>query len=278
MILDRDTNTIYFSELLKTNSRFSETSKQIISTLDAYGAKYKLLPDTKDIWARDYMPIQINENKYIEYRFDPDYLQNARKGYRDLKTYPDIVCDALKLKTKKSDLIMDGGNFVKSNDCVILSDKVVKENRISYNKTDLIKKLQDTFEVEKIVLIPWDKTEEYGHSDGMVRFIDNETVVTQYYFRDYEPLLKPLKQAGLIIEYIHYNVKKKDKRDWAYLNFLQTKDLILLPKFGIVQDGQAFEQIENFYSDYKGKIAQIDMNETVKLGGTLNCISWTTKE
>jgi agmatine deiminase len=234
MILDRDTNTIYFSELLKTNSRFSETSKQIISTLDAYGAKYKLLPDTKDIWARDYMPIQINENKYIEYRFDPDYLQNARKGYRDLKTYPDIVCDALKLKTKKSDLIMDGGNFVKSNDCVILSDKVVKENRISYNKTDLIKKLQDTFEVEKIVLIPWDKTEEYGHSDGMVRFIDNETVVTQYYFRDYEPLLKPLKQAGLIIEYIHYNVKEKDKRDWAYLNFLQTKDLILLPKFGIV--------------------------------------------
>lgn len=278
MIADFETNTIYFSELLKTDLRFLETSKQLIAILDDFGAKFDFLPDTKDIWARDYMPIQINNDSYIEYRFDPDYLQKARKGYRDLKTYPDIVCNTLELKTKKSDLIMDGGNFVKSTDYVILTDKIVKENRISYNKTDLIKKLQDTFEVEKIVLIPWDKSEEYGHSDGMVRFIDNETVVTQYYFRDYEPMLKPLKKAGLKIEYIDYNVKKKDKRDWAYLNFLQTKDLILLPKFGIEHDDQAFEQIESFYPDYKGKITQVDMTEIVKYGGALNCITWTTKE
>jgi agmatine/peptidylarginine deiminase len=249
-----------------------------MSTLDDLGAKYEFLRDTKDIWARDYMPIQINDDTYIEYRFDPDYLQKARKGYRDLKTYPDIVCDTLKRKTKKSDLIMDGGNFVKSTDCVILTDKIIKENRVAYNKTELLKNLQDTFEVEKIVLIPWDKSEAYGHSDGMVRFINEKTVVTQYYFKDYEPMLKPLKQAGLKIEYIDYNVKKKDKRDWAYLNFLQTKDLLLLPKFGIEHDDQAFEQIESFYPDYIGKIYQIDMNETVKFGGTLNCISWTTKE
>ncbi|MEQ6119654.1 agmatine deiminase family protein [Reichenbachiella sp. MALMAid0571] len=278
MIADKDTNTVYFSELIKTDSRFLETSNQIISTLENFGAKFKFLPDTKDIWARDYMPIQINDNKYIEYRFDPDYLQGSTKGYRDLKTYPDIVCDTIKLQTKKSDLILDGGNFVKSNDCIILADKIVKENRILYTKTKLIKKLQETFEVDKIVLIPWDKSEEYGHSDGMVRFIDNETVLTQYYFKDYSAMLKPLKQAGFKIEYIDYTVKKNDKRNWAYLNFLQTKDFILLPKFGIDEDGQAFEQIENFYSDYKGNIVQIDMNETLKFGGTLNCISWTTKE
>lgn len=278
MISDFETNTIYFSELLKTDFRFSETLKQLIAILDGFGAKFEFLPDTKDIWARDYMPIQINDSTYIEYRFDPDYLQKARKGCRDLKTYPDIVCDSLKLKTKKSDIIMDGGNFVKSTDCVILTDKIVKENRVSYNKTNLIKKLQDTFEVEKIVLIPWDKSEEYGHSDGMVRFIDEETVVTQYYLKDYDPLLKPIKRAGLKIEYIEYNVKKNDKRDWAYLNFLQTKDLILIPKFGIELDDQAFKQIEGYYSTYAGKIYQIDMNETVKFGGALNCISWTTKE
>jgi agmatine deiminase len=279
MISDSQTNTIYFSELLKTDSRFSKTSNQIVSTLETYGARFKFLPDTKDIWSRDYMPIQINANTFIEYRFDPDYLQGSSKGYRDLKTYPDIVCDAIKLQTKKSDLLMDGGNFVKSNDCIILADKIVKENRHSYSKNELIKKLQETFEVDKIVLIPCDKSEEYGHSDGMVRFIDNETVVTQYYFKDYPSVLKPLKQAGLKVEYIDYNVKNNDnKRDWAYLNFLQTKDLILLPRFGIEEDGQAFEQIESFYPDYKGKIAQIDMNETVKFGGTLNCISWTTKE
>ena len=113
MISDKDTNTIYFSELLRTDSRFIETSKQIISTLDTFGAKYKFLPDTKDIWARDYMPIQINDKKFIEYSYDPDYLQGNWKGSRDLKTYPDIVCDSINLPTEKYDLIMDGGNFVK---------------------------------------------------------------------------------------------------------------------------------------------------------------------
>lgn len=278
MVSDFDTNTIYFSELLKTDSRFSETSNQIVSTLETFGANFDFLPDTKDIWARDYMPIQINDSTYIEYRFDPDYLQKTRKGYRDLKTYSDIVCDKIKLQTKKSDLILDGGNFVKSNDCIILTDKIIYENRIVYKKTELIKKLQETFEVEKIVLIPWDKTERYGHSDGMVRFIDEETVVTQYYFSDYPEMLKPLKQAGLKIEFIDYKGKKNDKLDWAYLNFLQTKDLILLPKFEIEQDEEAFEKIENFYPYYKGRIAQIDMNDTVIYGGTLNCITWTTKE
>lgn len=278
MISDFQTNTIYFSELLKADFRFSKTVNQIVASLDTFGAKYKFLPDTKDIWARDYMPIQINDVKFIEYRYDPDYLQGDWKGRRDLKTYPDIICDSIKLRTEKSNLIMDGGNFVKSSDCVIMTEKIVKENRLSYSKTDLIKKIQNTFQVDKVVLIPQDKLDEYGHSDGMIRFIDNETVLINHYYKSDSIMLYRLKQAGLKTEFIDYKVKKKDRRNWAYLNFLQTKDLILLPKFGIDEDGQAFEQIENFYTDYKGKIAQVILSEIVRFGGALNCISWTTKE
>jgi agmatine deiminase len=73
-------------------------------------------------------------------------------------------------------------------------------------------------------------------------------------------------------------VKKTDKRNWAYINFLQTKDLILLPKFGIDEDEQAFKQIEEYFPDYKNRIAQVDMTKIVRFGGALNCISWTTKE
>lgn len=278
MIADWQTNTIYFSELLKTDSRFAEALKQIISTLDAFGAKYIFLPDTKDIWARDYMPIQINDKKFIEYRYDPDYLQGNWKGSRDLKTYPDIVCSSINLSTQKSDLIMDGGNFVKSFDCIILTEKIVKENRLSYSKTELIKKMKDTFQVDKIVLIPQDKLDEYGHSDGMIRFIDNDTVLINHYYKDDSVMQYRLKQAGLKTEFIDYKVKKQDNRNWAYLNFLQTKDFILLPKFGIDEDEQALEQIKYFYPDYRENIAQIEMSEIVRFGGALNCITWTTKE
>jgi agmatine/peptidylarginine deiminase len=278
MISDKDTNTIYFSGLLKTDSRFSGTLEQIISTLDNYGAKVNFLHSTKDIWARDYMPIQISENKFIEYRYDPDYLQGNWKGSRDLKTYPDIVCASIKLPTEKTDLIMDGGNFVKSSDCIILTDKIVKENRLSYTKIELIKKLHETFHVNKVVLIPSDELDDYGHSDGMIRFIDNNTVLINHFYKDNSVMKYRLKQAGLKMEFIDYKVKRKDVRNWAYLNFLQTKDLIILPKFEIDEDAQAFEHIENFYSDYKGKIVQVEMNEIVRFGGALNCITWTTKE
>jgi agmatine/peptidylarginine deiminase len=278
MISDFEINTIYFSELIKTDSRFIETSNQIFSILDPFGAKYKFLPNTKDIWARDYMPIQVDETKYIEYRYDPDYLQGQWKDCRDLKTYPDIVCDSLKLKTEKSDLIMDGGNFVKSSDCIILTDKIVKENRFTYSKNELIKKLQDTFQVDKVVLIPWDKLDKYGHADGMIRFIDKETVLINHFFKDDTVMEYRLKQDGLKSVPLVYKKKTNNKLNWAYINFLQTKDLIILPKFDIDEDIEAFEQIESYYPDYKGRISQVEMTKIVENEGALNCITWTTKE
>lgn len=279
MISDSDTNIIYFSEHLKTDNRFSDTCMQITETLESFGVKAKFLPETKDIWARDYMPIQISNNKFIEYRYDPDYLQGTRKGYRDLKTYPDIVCDSIKLETVKSDIILDGGNIVKSTNCIILTDKIVKENRFYYNKTELTKRLKDTFNVENVVLIPWDTLDKYGHADGMLRFIDNNTVLINEIYKSDKSLLHRLKQNGLDWKWLEFDVEKKDKRKWAYINFLQTNNLILLPKLNIDEDDQAFKQIEKYYPVYakNNRIAQIDMTDIVKLGGALNCISWTIK-
>lgn len=280
MISDRHTNIIYFSKRLKTDLRFSDTYEQISETLKSLGIKPRLLPNTKDIWARDYMPIQISKSIFIEYRYDPDYLQGKWKGYRDLKTYPDIVCDSIKLMTEKSDIILDGGNIIKSDNCLILTDKVVVENRLSYSKIELIDKLKKTFEVEKIILIPWDRKEKFGHSDGVLRFVNNNTVLINEIYEYDTKLLYRLKQNGIDYEFLRFKVNKKDKRNWAYINFLQTKDLILLPKFDIDEDEQALEQIKKYYPDYaeNDRIAQIDMTKIVKFGGALNCVSWTIKD
>src|SRR5690606_17425359 len=120
----------------------------IEQTLNSFGIHPDFLPETKDIWARDYMPIQISKDKFIEYRYDPDYLQGTGKNRRELKTYPDIVCDAIKLPTEKTDIILDGGNVVKSKNTIILTDKVVVENNRKYDKHQLLDKLHEVFEVE----------------------------------------------------------------------------------------------------------------------------------
>lgn len=282
MISDKDTNTIYFSKLLKTDERYSAIYKEIESKLSDFGIVPKLLPKTKDIWARDYMPIQVNDTNYVEYRYDPDYLQGNYKTQIGIKTYPDLVCDAINLKTIKTDVVLDGGNVVKSSNAVILTDKIIAENKHHYNKTSLIKELQDLFDVEKIILIPKDPEDPYGHSDGMVRFIDENKVLLNGFYLAYPSFAKniedSLRTKGLTTEWLKFGTQTKDKRRWAYINFLQTKDIILLPKFGIDEDVEAIKQLEEHYPEYRNRIIQIQMDAVISKGGALNCISWTTKE
>ena len=161
---------------------------------------------------------------------------------------------------------------------MILTEKIVKENRLFYSKADLIKKLHDTFQVDKVVLITPDKLDVYGHADGMIRFIDNSTVLINHFYINDSVIQHRLKEAGLKSEPLNYKKRTNDKLNWAYINFLQTKDLILLPKFDIDEDFEAYQQIENYYPDYKGKIAQVEMTEIVENEGALNCITWTIKE
>jgi len=282
MITDKETNTIYLSEKLMEQS--PEIANQISSSIKRYGADCRFLPGTKDIWARDYMPVQVNEHKLVQFTFYPDYLVE----YEYLKSEPDSICEDLKLNTIKSDIVLDGGNVVKSGNCVIMTDKIVIENIHKYTKEQLLSKLRDQFEVEKIVLIPWDHGERYGHADGMVRFIDHETVLLQGYYNtrkdlfidDFlETLLGSLKKNHLKYEFLNIDYSEKINAKFAYLNYLQTKDFILLPSLGIDKDDEALEaEIRKYFPDYKDKIQKIKMNSIIAKGGALNCISWTIKE
>jgi len=281
MIADKDTDFVYFSDLLRTDSRYSMTCIEISKILTINGIKHDFLPVTNDIWARDFMPIQISDDKFVEFRYDPDYLQGSDKGLRNLKTYPDIVFDAIGRKAKKSNIILDGGNVVKSNNCVILTDKIIDENRYNYSKTDLIKTLHKLFEVDKVVIIPKDshKDDHYGHADGMIRFIDNETVLINSHFRYLPGLMETLQRSQLKFEFLKYDLKKQNGRNWCYLNYLQTKDIILIPKLNIEEDELALQQLKEYFPEYsqKSSIIQIELEKVVKRGGALNCISWTIK-
>ena len=281
MITDKETNTIYFSEKLLEQS--PEIAKQISESIKHFGADCRFLPGTKDIWARDYMPVQVNDHKLIQFTFYPDYLIE----YEYLKSEPDSICADLQLNIVKSDIVLDGGNVVKSDNCVIMTDKIVIENKHKYNKEQLLAKLRELFEVDKVVLIPWDHGERYGHADGMVRFIDNETVLLQGYYNTRKDLFKDdfldylldsLKENHLNYEFLNIDYPEKINAKFAYLNYLQTKDFILLPSLGIDKDDEAMEgEIKKYFPDYTDKIQKIKMNSIIAKGGALNCISWTIK-
>ncbi len=282
MITDAQTNFVYFSELLQTKTEYIAFCERLTPILDKHKIGYAFLTETNDIWCRDYMPVQVTENKFIEYRYDPDYLQE--KKYRKRKTYPDLVCESIELKTIKSDLILDGGNIIKWENNVILTDKIIPENAAKYRKSELLHKLELLFEVDSIILVPWIQGEKFGHADGMIRFIDEKHVLVDGYYinnkKDFKnKFYKILNDNNLIpVEFI-FNVPIQSIKNWGYLNFLLMKDLLLFPQFDIDEDPQALQQIKHAFPDYaaKDQIVTINCNEIIKDGGVLNCISWNIK-
>jgi agmatine/peptidylarginine deiminase len=229
MITDSQTNRVYFSQLLENKLQYAVFSKDLKSILDKHGIHYGFLPETLDIWCRDYMPVQTNSDNFIQYRYEPDYLLS--KKYRRIKTYPDLVCDHIGIQTRKTNIILDGGNIVKSKNKVIMTDKIIPENSPHFLKAELLSELRKLFEVDEIVLIPWFIEDEFGHADGILRFIDEEQVLVDGYHKlsksAYgEKLYKVLKMHHLKPVELNFNVRYQSNKNWGYLNFLQMEKLL----------------------------------------------------
>ena len=143
--------------------------------------KHSLLPHTTDIWARDYMPIQVKPHKLISFTYNPDYLQSPE--WQSSRTNPTLVLSALKLDYMKSPIIIDGGNVACCLDKVILTDKVFTENK-QYEKKQLQSQLEQLFATDKIFFIPKQPYDYQGHVDGMLRFLNEETLLVNNYSRE----------------------------------------------------------------------------------------------
>lgn len=173
MVADRLTDTVYFSQWALND--FPVPIANVCRLLGKHGVKYGFLRHTKDYWCRDYMPIQVNDDKFVQYTYAPDYLRDDR-GYM---TDPTSALHDLGIQTVKTELLIDGGNIVKCPDRVIMTEKVFYENK-NVPRDRVIAMLEQLFECG-IVVLPWDRSEKYGHADGIVRWVGGDTVLLTAY-------------------------------------------------------------------------------------------------
>lgn len=270
MIPDYGCNAVYFSEWLKKD--YPDIFKGLVRILNKHNVAYDIIPNTKDVWCRDYMPLQLDKERYLCYEYKPDYLMNSARN-RKYITDSLNVCRDMQLNIKETPLIMDGGNVVKVGNKAIMTEKVFVENP-SMDEDSLKKQLEKQMECE-VVFIPWDRNEKYGHSDGIIKPIsDNTILMTNYHDFDREYTNEVVKRLSckFEIETLSYKVRKIALESWAYINFLTVGKLIVLPSLGKEEDEQALEQIKKYYPDYI--IEQLNISELVKDGGGLNCVSW----
>lgn len=234
MIPDYKCNAVYFSEWLKSD--YPEIYKGLTEILNRHNIAYDIIPGTKDVWCRDYMPLQLDKERFLCYKYRPDYLLK-KAGDRKYITDPLNVSLNMRLGIKDSSLVIDGGNVVKVGNTAIMTGKVFAENP-AIGKEALIKQLEEQMECD-VVFIPWDRHEKYGHSDGIVKPVsDNTILLTNYHDFDKEYSNEIIKRLSLKFEVkvLSYNVMNVAPESWAYINFLTVGNLIVLPVLGNDED------------------------------------------
>jgi len=274
LITDSQTNFLYLADTLP--KKYSGFYNRFENVLNECNITFSFLPQTKDVWAVDYMPIQTGLNKFIRFVYNPSYLQT--KKY--LKTISDVdaICAEIGIETLKTNIIIDGGNVTRTTNKIIMTDRVLVDNP-TYERKQLIKELHELFQVDKLYFVPEQPGDFTGHSDGMVRFIDEQTVIINDYKQEKKEFYRAFEIAihntGLDYMKIPYNVygnKSNDQANGDYINYLQMENTVIVPTFGIEEDDEAIKQFETLFAGQT--IATIDSNEIANDGGILNCITW----
>lgn len=278
---DKDTNIVYLSALLKYKNYdgHPEFYKELTQILKDLHIEVRELNRTNDYWARDYMPIQLGKDEFLRYHYYPDYLVNKD----DIETITDVknVLLGMGIRCRSTNLIIDGGNMVTCGQYIVMTDKVFTENR--FNKGDSeFKALLESELGHPVIIIPWQShaDDKFGHSDGFIKWCGGNRILMgnhgDYYPQEAEKIRIILESYGFEVTEMRFKDKvssqPNEKLNWAYINFLQVGNNIIMPIFNIEEDKIAYQFIQEAFPDCK--ISQIEMTKIAEKGGALHCISW----
>ena len=267
MITNFETNKVFIPNGLIRE----DVTGCLICFIHRHEIEWGFLPGTSSplhIWARDYMPVQVSKEKFVRFCYTPDYLQDSPEYKLDTSA----ILSELGIQVIDSDIVVDGGNVISCGDKVIMTDKIIRENP-HYQRNKLIDTLSQLLEAE-IILIPEDRYDEYGHADGMVRYVGNNCVLLNNYY-DFDKTLRKKLLAVLshhfeIVE-LHYGAYTG--KSWAYINFLHVGQHIFVPKPEDRLAAIAFRQIAEAYPGCEcHPIWECD--NIIREGGALNCCTW----
>jgi len=275
---------IDISEIIKTKSILEEV-------------KY-----IQDIWIRDFSPFWLKEDnqiksikgKYYPWYVNETYAKRSRPDNELGKKIGGKNCHVLSIE--KQNIILDGGSLVFNGRGVgIISNRVISDNEyffIDNLKNELTKQLN----LEKLYLIPVEPGDDTGHVDGLVRFLDDKTLlVSEYPYtresnKDYISAAEYKKSqliVNLIADYfkeLGFDIYKVpngipcqstfESAIGNYMNFLRVGDKFFLPQYGVEkQDQNAIHALIKAGVAPDNIIPGPDCNQLAKEGGVLNCIS-----
>lgn len=299
MIHDNQTNQVYISGKLQDQEFYPGFYAEFTRKLKQKNIGYVVIPEewTNDIWVRDFLPVQIFWEEMVWFKYKPDYLEKLEH----LRTDQEPLFKKMELNpVDASDYILDGGNIVRGETKAIVTQKAFDDNE------DLtVEKLRSVLKVEELIVIPREPWDETGHADGMVRFLDDQTVLVAEHniHKDHTPniaekLYGALGGVGLnifqvpnkIFDKMDYREPGVDKKFTAhtavgnYINYAQVGETVFVPQYARGMeyshqyadarelDAQALECFRSIFGC--NNAVPVNAYHIAIRGGSLNCITW----
>ena len=249
----------------------------------AIGQNHVVIAPMQDIWMRDFS--SANPDQPTLFR----YTAAGQGGTKKAQAISDDVQSDFKLYSQKAglkfiqtQLLNDGGNWVEDGfGNVVISTKFLSDNRLSEKVAR--EKLIALTNAKHIAFIDADEQGGLEHADGVVSFVDQNTLVMNTYPEDpdYTKKLKAdlirsipnIKIHEIITPYDGSQIydKKFGSACGLYTNMLVTPEHIYFPQFGIKEDSVALQQIRAIT---KRKVIPVQSNHVCHMGGGVRCMSW----
>ena len=168
-----------------------------------------------------------------------------------------------------------GSCIRKRKPIIIMTEKVFQENS-QIDQGEVLAILKANFHGADIIFLPWDRYDICGHTDGIVHNIGDGKILVNLKVYPQKIEREMRRRLNDIFVVVDLKLSKYYENSWAYINMLQTRDIIIVPGLGLPTDGEALEQIKKLYPFYEGRIHQVNIAPIVeRWGGALNCLSWT---
>lgn len=284
MITDRDTNFVFLSSLIKERSALKSFWLYLEKELKRANIKYGFIGNTSDIWCRDYMPVQVAPKQFVQFKYYPSYCDTNKYRHLITDTSQIQLSSPLTGKTRQHPLVIDGGNVVCSGNAVVMTERIFKENK-ALAKEDIIAQLKKVLQVEQLYLIPSQPFDFTGHSDGMVRFVDDHTLLVADYSGELDywktKYRNALQNTGMrLIEFPAVDSERKNKEGnytahGCYINFTWIGEVILFPQFDLPEDKEALKEARHIFKSFK--VVPVPSSELAEDGGVLNCATWNVR-
>ncbi len=266
--------------------RHSGDQVLILSNRDLYdyyvsqlGADAVLLAPQSDIWMRDFTV--LNTAAPVMFRYSAEGQGGNQLDADDVQEDFALLLEKAGLAIPETDLINDGGNYVDDfAGRAVLSRKFLRDNRLS--EAEAREKISALTGIRHMAFIEADEQGGLEHADGVVSFIDENTLIINSYPQDpaYAKDLKADLRKALPGVRIHEIITPYDGKETVdarfgsacglYTNALVTPERIYFPQFGIPEDKIALKQIRAITSK---NVIPVRSHHVCPMGGGVRCMS-----